>query len=162
MERAVIHGLSVVRAESLISLTRVHAVAEILRTASSFGTEPGHVVRDATRADLAFTLPHGAARRAAAALRARGELVTLDESVAEVVLTGAGMRSDVAVVATFCEALARCGVPLTPLVLEANRLSVLCAEYRVTDALRALGEVFEVIPPTPRLSRAHRDEGSIL
>jgi aspartate kinase len=151
MERAVVHGVRVVRAGARFTLTGVPdqagATARILRLVAAFGVEPSHVVW--ALADLSFTLPGEVATSVADALlaardRIRFGRLVLDEGVAELGLTGSGLRSDPAVIATFCEALARCGVPLAAMTFETRRLSVLCQESRLDEAVRALSEAFEL------------------
>jgi aspartate kinase len=153
MERAVVHGVRVVRAGARFTLTGVAdhtgAAARIFRLVAVFGVEPSHVVRGPAHADLSFTLPSITAAPVAEALlaardRVGFEQLVLDESVAELILTGEGLRSDPVVVATFCEALARCGVSLTAVSLETSRLSLLCPENQLDEAVRALSEAFEI------------------
>jgi aspartate kinase len=59
-------------------------------------------------------------------------------------LIGAGMRSHPGVTATFCEALATAGVNIEIISTSEIRISVICRDTQLDDAVRALHDAFEL------------------
>ncbi|MBO0878129.1 MAG: ACT domain-containing protein, partial [Pseudonocardia sp.] len=101
------------------------------------------------RTDITFTLPRADGPTAVAALRkARAEIgfdeVFYDDNVGKVSLVGAGMRSHPGVTATFCESLSRAGINIETMNTSEIRISVLCREDQLDDAVRALHDAFEL------------------
>jgi aspartate kinase len=101
------------------------------------------------RTDITFTLPRSHGPTAVAALeRAKAEIgfdeVFYDGNVGKVSLVGAGMRSHPGVTATFCESLSRAGINIETMNTSEIRISVLCREDQLNDAVRALHEAFEL------------------
>ncbi|AHH93815.1 aspartate kinase [Kutzneria albida] len=105
-------------------------------------TQPG-------RTDLTFTVSEQDGPAAVAALLARrGELslrdVLYEEHVGKVSLVGAGMRAQPGVAATFCEALSSVGINIEIMCTSEIRISVLCKDFQVSDAVRALHDAFQL------------------
>jgi aspartate kinase len=101
------------------------------------------------RTDITFTLPKDDGPRAVEALnKSRGEIgfeqVLYDDHVGKVSLIGAGMRSHPGVTATFCEALATAGVNIEIISTSEIRISVICRDTQLDDAVRALHDAFEL------------------
>ncbi|MFE9426952.1 ACT domain-containing protein [Kitasatospora sp. NPDC006697] len=154
MEQPIVRGVAASLSEVLITVAVPAGVspagtARVLRAAAGLGVPVGTVSSRGGPGTLAFTVPaaHGPAVAAELAVADVGS-VELDEQVGEVALLGAGLRSAPAVVATFCEALARAGVPLAATSFESRRLAALCPRAQLDRAVRALCEAFEVGAPT--------------
>ena len=59
-------------------------------------------------------------------------------------LVGAGMRIHPGVTATFCEALAAAGVNIEMISTSEIRISVVCRDTDLDDAVRAVHDAFEL------------------
>ncbi|TDV49748.1 hypothetical protein CLV71_10787 [Actinophytocola oryzae] len=127
-----------------------HATAAVLRVVAEQGVVPGMVSRNpAGPVAVAFTVDRSAGPVVLAALGAARDrigfrTVDLDDNVAVVMLTGAGLRADPVVPATFCEVLAREGVRLGLVSFDNARISATCGGHEAEATVRALREVFEV------------------
>ena len=84
------------------------------------------------------------------------EDVIYDEHVGKVSLVGAGMRNHPGVTATFCESLAEAGMNIETMNTSEIRISVLCRDDQLDDAVRALHAAFE-LGGDERGRRARRD-----
>ncbi|MFC0313392.1 aspartate kinase [Gordonia phosphorivorans] len=101
------------------------------------------------KTDITFTLPRELGQLAIDKL---GELqaeigfskLVLDENIGKVSLIGAGMKSHPGVTATFCEALSEAGVNIELISTSEIRISVLCQESQLDDAVRALHKAFDL------------------
>ena len=101
------------------------------------------------RTDITFTCPLAAGPRAVELLtKAKEDLgiekVLYDDSVGKVSLVGAGMKSHPGVTAKFCEALSEAGINIELISTSEIRISVLCRESELEDAVRALHTAFEL------------------
>ena len=67
-----------------------------------------------------------------------------DGNVGKVSLVGAGMRNHPGVTATFCEALSAAGINIETMNTSEIRISVICREEQLDDAVRALHAAFEL------------------
>jgi aspartate kinase len=99
--------------------------------------------------DITFTLPRTDGPRAVAALPpGQAEIgfadLLHDGKVGKVSLVGAGMRNHPGVTATFCEALSAVGVNIETMNTSEIRISVICREEQLDDAVRALHAAFEL------------------
>jgi aspartate kinase len=70
--------------------------------------------------------------------------VLYDDHVGKVSLIGAGMRSHPGVTATFCEALALAKVNIELISTSEIRISVLCRDTDLDNAVRVLHDAFEL------------------
>lgn len=152
------HGVRTALTEAKVTVTGVPnhpgTTAALFKIVAELDINLGLVTQNPARApagrtDIAFTLAKPDGPATLATLRgARARIgfhdVVLDSRVAVITLTGAGMRSDPAIAATFCEALARTGIHLEIVSIESNRISVVCEETSLDTAVHALCEVFEV------------------
>jgi aspartate kinase len=130
------------------------ATAAVFRVIAEQDVSLGLVSQNATgappgRTAIAFTVARAAGPVVLGALRAaRARIgfhrVHLEDDVAVITLTGAGLRSDPAVPATFCEVLARRGVRMEIVSIESGQISAACGQQELETAVRALCEVFEV------------------
>ncbi|MFI9721872.1 aspartate kinase [Streptomyces sp. NPDC052396] len=129
---------------AMAGVFRILAEAQVdLDTAVHHGGRDG-----AGRAgDLTLVLPRGDGAAALAALRAGRAAIGYrdlgyDESIGKVSLIGSGMRTHSGVIATCCETLSAAGVNIAAISTAETRISVLCREGQVPDAVRALHEAF--------------------
>ncbi|GAB2829545.1 MULTISPECIES: aspartate kinase [Lentzea] len=158
VEQAMITGVAHDRSEAKITVTAVPdhpgIAAKIFRVVAQAELDIDMVVQNVSQAasgrtDITFTLAKVDGPRAVAALeKARGEIgfdqVLYDEHVGKVSLIGAGMRSHPGVTATFCEALASAGVNIDIISTSEIRISVICRDTQLDDAVRALHDAFEL------------------
>ncbi|NUT50475.1 MAG: ACT domain-containing protein, partial [Saccharothrix sp.] len=158
VEQAMITGVAHDRSEAKVTVTAVPDLpgmaARIFRVVAEAELDIDMVVQNVSQAvsgrtDVTFTLPKDDGPRAVAALeKAREEIgfdqVLYDEHVGKVSLVGAGMRSHPGVTAQFCEALAAAGVNIEIISTSEIRISVICRDTQLDDAVRALHDAFEL------------------
>jgi aspartate kinase len=101
------------------------------------------------KTDITFTLPKTDGPRAVEQLtKMQSEIgftqVLYDDHIGKVSLIGAGMKTHPGVTATFCEALADAGVNIDLISTSEIRISVLCKDSELDDAVRALHAAFEL------------------
>ncbi|MFD4644525.1 aspartate kinase [Lentzea sp. NPDC058436] len=158
VEQAMITGVAHDRSEAKITVTAVPdhpgIAAKIFRVVAQAELDIDMVVQNVSQAasgrtDITFTLSKDDGPRAVAALeKARGEIgfdqVLYDEHVGKVSLIGAGMRSHPGVTALFCEALATAGVNIDIISTSEIRISVICRDTQLDDAVRALHDAFDL------------------
>jgi aspartate kinase len=158
VEQAMITGVAHDRSEAKVTVTAVPdhpgVAAKIFRVVAQAEIDIDMVVQNISRAadgrtDITFTLPKDDGPRAVEALnKSRGEIgfeqVLYDDHVGKVSLIGAGMRSHPGVTATFCEALATAGVNIEIISTSEIRISVICRDTQLDDAVRALHDAFEL------------------
>jgi len=158
VEDAIITGVAHDRSEAKITILGVPdtpgMAARIFRTVADAEINIDMVLQNISRqgegqTDITFTLPRTDAPRAVAALRAAqaeigfGDLLA-DGNVGKVSLVGAGMRNHPGVTATFCEALSAVGINIETMNTSEIRISVICREEQLDDAVRALHAAFEL------------------
>jgi aspartate kinase len=153
-----VHGVHASLTAAKITVTGVPdhtaVTAAVLRIIAEQDVIPGMVSQNPTgappgRTAIVFTVARSAGPVVLGALRtARARIgfdrVDLEDGVAVITLTGAGLRADPVVPATFCEVLAREGVRMEIVSFESGQISVTCGRHEVETAVRALREVFEV------------------
>jgi aspartate kinase len=158
VEQALITGVAHDRSEAKITVTSVPdhpgQAAQIFRVVAEAEIDIDMVVQNVSgatsgRTDITFTLSKSEGPRAVAALeKAKPQIgfdqVLYDEHVGKVSLIGAGMRSHPGVTATFCEALARAGVNIEIISTSEIRISVICRDTELDDAVRALHQAFDL------------------
>ena len=158
VEQAMITGVAHDRSEAKVTVTAVPdhpgVAAKIFRVVAQAEIDIDMVVQNISRAadgrtDITFTLPKDDGPRAVEALnKSRAEIgfdsVLYDDHVGKVSLIGAGMRSHPGVTATFCEALATAGVNIEIISTSEIRISVICRDTQLDDAVRALHDAFEL------------------
>ena len=158
VEQAIITGVAHDRSEGKVTVTGVpdtpgHA-ALIFRAVADAEINIDMVLQNIShasnrRTDITFTLARSDGPTAVAALeRGKAEIgfdeVFYDGNVGKVSLVGAGMRSHPGVTATFCESLSRAGINIETMNTSEIRISVLCREDQLDEAVRALHEAFEL------------------
>ncbi|CCH27587.1 aspartate kinase [Actinosynnema sp. NPDC047251] len=158
VEQAMITGVAHDRSEAKVTVTAVPdhpgVAARIFRVVAEAELDIDMVVQNVSQAmsgrtDVTFTLSKDDGPRAVAALeKVREEIgfeaVLYDDHVGKVSLIGAGMRSHPGVTATFCEALATAGVNIEIISTSEIRISVICRDTQLDDAVRALHDAFEL------------------
>jgi hypothetical protein len=148
VERAIASGVEVGAAHTGVTVSLPHrpgAAARLFRAVAATGVSVGAIAQHATgaTATVVFTVP---GTRGAEVTRGLAGYEAVVEPLAEVTLTGAGLRTDAGTAVVFGEALAMAGVPLTLVSLENHRLSVFCPAALAPAAVHALCEAFEVAP----------------
>ncbi|MCD2144871.1 aspartate kinase [Gordonia paraffinivorans] len=101
------------------------------------------------KTDITFTLPRELGPVAVEKLNKLKEEIGFtdllyDDHIGKVSLIGAGMKSHPGVTATFCEALSDAGVNIELISTSEIRISVLCRDTELDDAVRALHQVFDL------------------
>ncbi|KAA2262222.1 aspartate kinase [Solihabitans fulvus] len=158
VEQAMITGVAHDRSEAKVTVTEVPdhpgIAAKIFRVVADAELDIDMVVQNISqlasgRTDITFTLPKDDGPKAVAALeRAKPEIgfakVLYDDHIGKVSLVGAGMRSHPGVTATFCAALASVGVNIDIISTSEIRISVICRDTQLDDAVRALHDAFEL------------------
>ena len=158
VEQAMITGVAHDRSEAKVTVTAVPDLpgmaARIFRVVAEAELDIDMVVQNVSQAvsgrtDVTFTLPKDDGPRAVAALeKSRAEIgfdqVLYDDHVGKVSLVGAGMRSHPGVTAQFCEALAAAGVNIEIISTSEIRISVICRDTQLDEAVRALHDAFDL------------------
>jgi aspartate kinase len=158
VEQAIITGVAHDRAEGKVTVTGVpdtpgHAAC-LFRAVADAEINIDMVLQNIShapnrRTDITFTLPRSHGPIAVAVLeQAKADIgfeeVFYDGHVGKVSLVGAGMRSHPGVTAVFCESLARAGINIETMNTSEIRISVLCREEQLNDAVAALHAAFEL------------------
>ena len=104
---------------------------------------------DTGKTDITFTCPRADGPTAVEKLtKLQSEIgfaqVLYNDHIGKVSLIGAGMKSHPGVTATFCEALAEVGVNIDLISTSEIRISVLCKDTELDDAVRALHAAFDL------------------
>jgi aspartokinase len=149
----VVHGVHTSPPAAKITVVGVpHAAASaaVFRIVAEQKVEPGLMSQHpADAATIAIAVPRSSGPPVLTALRAARtrigfQRVDLEDDVVVLTLTGAGLRTDPTVPATFCEVLVRGGVRLGLVTIENGRISVVCGSFEVEFAVRTLCEALEL------------------
>jgi aspartate kinase len=158
VEHAIISGVAHDRSEAKVTVVGVPdepgEAARIFRTIADAELNIDMVVQNVSaaatgRTDISFTLPVGDGPVAMAALQRAQEKIGFekliyDEHIGKVSLVGAGMRSHPGVTATFCEALSQAGVNIEIISTSEIRISVVCRDTDLDEAVRAVHAAFDL------------------
>ena len=158
MEQAIIVGVAHDTSEAKITVVgvpdKVGEAARIFEALAGVEVNIDMVVQNVSAAatgltDISFTLPRADGNTAMGALaRIQDEVgydkLLYDDQIGKVSLIGAGMRSHPGVTATFCEALAEAGVNIDIISTSEIRISVICRDTQLDDAVRALHDAFDL------------------
>jgi aspartate kinase len=158
VEQALITGVAHDRSEAKITIVSVPdepgEAASIFRAVADAEINIDMIVQNVSteasgRTDISFTLPKADGASAMAALQKIQERVGFkgllyDDHIGKVSLVGAGMRSHPGVTATFCEALALAGVNIEIISTSEIRISVVCRDTDLDNAVRAVHDAFEL------------------
>ena len=158
VEQALISGVAHDDSEAKITVTEVPdkpgAAASIFQILADAEIDIDMIVQNVSTAgdghtDISFTLPKESGPKAIEALKKRQEQVgftklIFDEHIGKVSLVGAGMRSHPGVTANFCQALADAGVNIEIISTSEIRISVVCRDTDLEDAVRAVHDRFDL------------------
>ncbi len=157
VESAIISGVAHDRSEARITIVGVPdkpgAAHQIFQAVADAEINIDMIVQNvsgaAGRTDVSFTLPKAelASGLAALAKVQAGlgfERLLSDEHIGKVSLVGAGMRSHPGVTATFFRALAQVGVNAEAISTSEIRISVLCRDTDLDEAVRAIHDAFDL------------------
>ncbi|MDG4822364.1 aspartate kinase [Asanoa sp. WMMD1127] len=163
VEQALITGVAHDRSEGKITVVSVPdepgAAAKIFETVANAEINLDMIVQNIStgqpgahqtgRTDISFTLPRADGPAALAALnRMQAEIgfesLLFDDHVGKVSLIGAGMRSHPGVAAKFFAALAEAGVNIEMISTSEIRVSVVCRDTDLDEAVRAVHDAFDL------------------
>ena len=158
MEDAIISGVAHDRSEVKVTVVGVPdkpgEAAKIFRELADAEINIDMIVQNIStggtgRTDVSFTLPATDGATALAALTKIKETVGFDDllyddHVGKLSLVGAGMRSHPGVSAKFFAALAEAGVNVEMISTSEIRISVVCRDTDLDDAVRAVHDAFEL------------------
>lgn len=104
---------------------------------------------DTGKTDITFTLPRELGPVGVEKLTKLKEEIGFtdllyDDHIGKVSLVGAGMKSHPGVTATFCEALSEAGINIELISTSEIRISVLCRDSELDDAVRVLHKAFDL------------------
>ncbi|MFT4126694.1 MAG: aspartate kinase [Gordonia sp. (in: high G+C Gram-positive bacteria)] len=158
VEEAILTGVAHDRSEAKITVVGLEdkpgSAAKVFRAVADAEINIDMVLQniskvDTGKTDITFTLPRESGPVAVEQLTTlRDEIgfadLLYDDHIGKVSLVGAGMKSHPGVTATFCEALAGVGVNIELISTSEIRISVLCRDTELDDAVRALHEAFDL------------------
>ncbi|WP_025273527.1 aspartate kinase [Haloglycomyces albus] len=158
VEQALISGVAHDRSEAKVTVTNVPdkpgAAASIFQIIADGEIDIDMIVQNVSttgngHTDISFTLPKADGRKAIEQLRKRQDelgygKVIYDENVGKLSLVGAGMRSHPGVTATFCKALSDAGVNIEIISTSEIRISVVCRDTDLNEAVAAVHEAFDL------------------
>lgn len=158
LEEAILTGVAHDRSEAKVTVVGLSDepgyAAKVFRAVADADINIDMVLQNISKVetgktDITFTLPKTDGPRAVEKLTAlQGEIgfsqVLYDDHIGKVSLVGAGMKSHPGVTATFCEALAEAGVNIELISTSEIRISVLCKDTELDEAVRALHKAFDL------------------
>jgi aspartate kinase len=158
VEQALISGVAHDRSEAKITVLSVPdepgRAAKIFQVVTDAEINIDMIVQNVStkatgRTDISFTLPKTDGAAAMTALqKTRDEIgfegLLFDDHIGKVSLVGAGMRSNPGVAATFFRALSEAGVNIEMISTSEIRVSVVCRDTDLDEAVRALHEAFDL------------------
>jgi aspartate kinase len=160
VEQAIISGVAHDLSEARVTVVGVPdkpgEAAAIFRAVADAEVNIDMIVQNVSgatdRTDISFTLPKSDLATAMSALSklqaAVGfESLLSDEHIGKVSLVGAGMKSHPGVTATFFEALAGASINAEAISTSEIRISVVCRDTDVPNAVRAVHDAFELGAP---------------
>ncbi len=158
VEEAILTGVAHDRSEAQVTIFGIDDepgyAAKVFRAVADADINIDMVLQNISevktgKTDITFTLPKELGETALEKLsELKDEIgfseIKLDENIGKVSLVGAGMKSHPGVIATFCEALADAGVNIELISTSEIRISVLCRDDQLDDAVRALHKAFDL------------------
>ncbi len=158
VEQAIIAGVAHDRSEAKVTVVGVPdkpgQAAAIFTALADAAIDIDMIVQNVStrgsgRTDVSFTLPRDEGPVASAALRKVQEVVgfdelTYDDHVGKLSLIGAGMRSNPGVSARFFGALSAAGINIEMISTSEIRISVVCRDTELDDAVRAVHDAFDL------------------
>jgi aspartate kinase len=157
VEQAIISGVAHDLSEARVTVVGVPdkpgEAAAIFRAIADAEVNIDMIVQNVSgatdRTDISFTLPKSDLATAVTSLSKLQasigfEQLLSDEHIGKVSLVGAGMKSHPGVTATFFEALADGGINAEAISTSEIRISVVCRDTDVPQAVKAIHEAFEL------------------
>ncbi|GGF19967.1 aspartate kinase [Williamsia phyllosphaerae] len=158
VEEAILTGVAHDRSEAKITVVGLDDkpgyAAQVFRAVADAEINIDMVLQgvskvDTGKTDITFTLPRELGPVAVEKLMKLKTAigfseVLYDDHIGKVSLVGAGMKSHPGVTATFCEALSEAGINIELISTSEIRISVLCRDTELDDAVRALHSAFEL------------------
>ncbi|CAN5213816.1 aspartate kinase [soil metagenome] len=157
VEQAIISGVAHDLTEARVTVVGVPdkpgEAAMIFRAVADAEVNIDMIVQNVSgatdRTDISFTLPKSDLVTAMSALSKTQAVVGFeallsDEHIGKVSLVGAGMKSHPGVTATFFEALSTAGINAEAISTSEIRISVVCRDTDVPNAVRAVHDAFEL------------------
>jgi aspartate kinase len=157
VEQAIISGVAHDLSEARVTVVGVPdkpgEAAAIFRAVADAEVNIDMIVQNVSgatdRTDISFTLPKSDLATAMSALSKLQasvgfESLLSDEHIGKVSLVGAGMKSHPGVTATFFEALAKGSINAEAISTSEIRISVVCRDTDVPNAVRAVHDAFEL------------------
>ena len=158
LEQAIISGVAHDRSEAKVTVVGVPdkpgQAATIFKALADAGVNLDMIVQNvSTRGtgitDVSFTLPKTEGANVSTTLRriqaeVGYEDLTYDDHIGKLSLIGAGMRSHPGVSAKLFAALADSGINIEMISTSEIRISVICRDVELDDAVRAVHDAFEL------------------
>ena len=158
MEQAIIAGIAHDKSEAKITVVgvpdRTGVAARIFQAVADADINIDMIVQNVSAAatgltDISFTLPKTEGVNATNILKKlQGEIgyqsIQYDDQIGKLSLVGAGMRSHPGVTATFFACLSEAGVNIEMISTSEIRLSIVCRESDLDNAVRAAHTAFDL------------------
>ena len=158
MEQAIIAGIAHDKSEAKITVVgvpdRTGVAARIFQAVADADNNIDMIVQNVSAAatgltDISFTLPKSEGVNATNILKKlQGEIgyqsIQYDDQIGKLSLVGAGMRSHPGVTATFFACLSEAGVNIEMISTSEIRLSIVCRESDLDNAVRAAHTAFDL------------------
>ncbi len=158
VEEAILTGVAHDRSEAKVTVVGLDdtpgSAAKVFRAVADAEINIDMVLQNISKVetgktDITFTLPRELGPVAVEKLdRLRSEIgfseVLYDDHIGKVSLVGAGMRSHPGVTARFCEALAEADINIELISTSEIRISVLCRDTDLDEAVRVIHEAFDL------------------
>ncbi|MFT4199770.1 aspartate kinase [Gordonia sp. (in: high G+C Gram-positive bacteria)] len=158
VEEAILTGVAHDRSEAKVTVVGLDdqpgSAAKVFRAVADADIDIDMVLQNISKVetgktDITFTLSRELGPIAVEKLNAlREEIgfaeVLYDDHIGKVSLVGAGMRSHPGVTARFCEALADAGINIELISTSEIRISVLCRDTDLDEAVRVLHDAFDL------------------
>ncbi|GAA2057623.1 aspartate kinase [Williamsia deligens] len=168
VEDAILTGVAHDRSEAKITVVglddRPGYAAKVFRAVADADINIDMVLQnvskvDTGKTDITFTLPRELGPLATNKLmKLKDEIgfseILYDDHIGKVSLVGAGMKSHPGVTATFCEALSAAGINIELISTSEIRISVLCRDSELDDAVRVLHAAFDLGGDEPAVVHA--------
>ncbi|NDK89579.1 aspartate kinase [Gordonia desulfuricans] len=158
VEEAILTGVAHDRSEAKITVVGLDdkpgSAAKVFRAVADAEINIDMVLQNISKVetgktDITFTLPRELGPMGVEKLtKLQAEIgfteLLYDDHIGKVSLVGAGMKSHPGVTATFCEALSKAGINIELISTSEIRISVLCRDTELDDAVRAIHEAFDL------------------
>jgi aspartate kinase len=158
VEEAILTGVAHDRSEAKITVVGLDdkpgSAAKVFRAVADAEINIDMVLQNISKVetgktDITFTLPRELGPLGVEKLTGLKDEIGFtdllyDDHIGKVSLVGAGMKSHPGVTALFCEALSKVGINIELISTSEIRISVLCRDTELDDAVRALHEAFDL------------------